>query len=132
MRGRGLLRHLPHPISQLIRVVANVTLHCSPPNFYRLFFSLSFLFSRSTLSPRKKSTMQVYVRTMTGRTFTLEVDPSDYVGDLMLKMEKIEGTPVKEQRLLFNGLQLEEGRTLESYCICEGSILQLVVGYVRC
>ncbi len=76
--------------------------------------------------------MQVHVRTMKGETFTLEVDPSDYVRDLMLKIEKIEGTPVKEQRLLFNGLQLEEGRTLGSYRICEGSILQLIVRYVRC
>ncbi len=72
------------------------------------------------------------VRTMRGETFTLEVDPSDYVETLKLTIEKIEGTPVKEQRLLFIGRQLEEGRTLGSYCICEGSNLQLIVRYVCC
>jgi hypothetical protein len=79
--------------------------------------------------------MKVTVKTMTDETFTLEVDPSDYVRDLMLKIEKIEGTPVKAQRLFFNGLpglQLEEGRTLGSYRIREGSILTLVIRYVRC
>ncbi len=77
--------------------------------------------------------MKVTIKTMAGTAYHLEVDSSDDVETLKLKIEKIEGTPVIEQtRLLFNGLQLEEGRTLGSYCICEGSILQWIIRYVRC
>ncbi len=76
--------------------------------------------------------MKVTIKTMVGTAYHLEVDSSDDVETLLLKIEKIEGTPVKEQRLLFIGRQLKEGRTLGSYRIREGSILQLIIRYVRC
>jgi hypothetical protein len=70
--------------------------------------------------------MQVHVRTLDDETFTLEVGSSDDVETLKLKIEEIEGTYVKRQTLIFNGLKLEEGRTLEAYCINNESTIHFV------
>jgi len=77
-------------------------------------------------------TMTIYVKTLTGKTLTLDVDPSYSVGILKHKIQNQEGVPVEQQRLIFAGKQLEACRTLADYKIEEESSLHLVLRVCGC
>ena len=70
--------------------------------------------------------MKIFVKTLTGKTITLDVDPEEHIEFVKLRIRKKEGIPLDQQRLIFGGMQLEDYKILSDYHIQNESILHLV------
>ena len=71
--------------------------------------------------------MQIFVKPLTGKTMTLEVQPTDHIEDIKAKIQDKKGIPRDQQRLIFAIKHLEDGKTLQDYSIKRDSNLHLVL-----
>ena len=74
-------------------------------------------------NPRKVLHIQVFC----GKLIELEVEFHELIDDLRVKIQNEEGFAPDQQRLIFKGLQLEDGRTIVDYSISHGDTVHLVI-----
>ena len=123
---------------ELLEQIKNKTINDSSEIEYNLIFNKkTFLFKEllinlgikpgDTIELKQRSVYQIFVKTMTGKIFTLYVDHNDTFEIIKYFILLKEGIPIDNQRFLFEGRQLEDNRTLADYNIQKESTLFLIL-----
>ena len=89
--------------------------------------SASLTLSSLLLAPLDALAMQIFVKTLTGKTIVLEVEPSDTIDDVKTKIQDKEGILAGRIKLVFVGMILEASRTISDCSIQKESTLHLVL-----
>lgn len=71
--------------------------------------------------------MQIFVKVLTGKTITIDAEPTETIGAIKDKIYTKEGVPAGEQRIIYNGKQLEDSLTLDEYNVQNNATLHLVM-----
>lgn len=76
---------------------------------------------------RPSYSMQIFIKTLTGRTITLIVEEDESIRTVKEKLKEKDGVPIDEQRLIYGGHELRDERTLKDYGICKDATLHFVL-----
>lgn len=83
--------------------------------------------SLSTTLAVPRGGMQLFVKTLTGKTVSIEVEEGESIEDVKAKIAEKEGIPPEQQRLIFGGQQLQDSKTLDDYDVGDDATLHLVL-----